>query len=116
MGLELSSMAYPQKQGLGILELSFTETCCLLFFLSFFKFLAKMIFVIQNDIKIKDFIKILEYKKIIFIALNPAAPQVPENIPSIPEMNSPLMQIESFLEALTNADKDGRMVLNRRCK
>ncbi|XP_029644218.1 ATP-dependent DNA helicase DDX11-like isoform X1 [Octopus sinensis] len=31
-----------------------------------------------------------------------------------PEMRSPLMHIESFLEALTNADKDGRIVLNRK--
>ncbi|CAE1316923.1 DDX11 [Acanthosepion pharaonis] len=40
--------------------------------------------------------------------------QAPENITSAPEMNSPLMHIEGFLEALTNADKDGRMVLNRK--
>lgn len=44
-----------------------------------------------------------------------ATPQVSENVLSFPpEMNSPLMHIEGFLEALTNADKDGRMVVNRK--
>lgn len=31
-----------------------------------------------------------------------------------PQMNSPLMLIESFLQALTNADKDGRIVITRK--
>ncbi|XP_012940455.1 ATP-dependent DNA helicase DDX11, partial [Aplysia californica] len=31
-------------------------------------------------------------------------------------MSSPLMQIESFLEALTNADQDGRVVVNKLAK
>ena len=30
------------------------------------------------------------------------------------QMNSPLMLIESFLQALTNADSDGRIVVNRK--
>ena len=30
------------------------------------------------------------------------------------QMNSPLMLIESFLQALTNADKDGRIVIARK--
>ena len=30
------------------------------------------------------------------------------------QMNSPLMLIESFLQALTNADKDGRIVITRK--
>ena len=30
--------------------------------------------------------------------------------------NSPLQIIESFLEALTNADKDGRIVINKQGK
>ena len=30
------------------------------------------------------------------------------------QMNSPLMLIESFLQALTNADRDGRIVVNRK--
>ena len=30
-----------------------------------------------------------------------------------PQMSSPLMLIESFLEALTNCDKDGRIVLTK---
>ena len=29
------------------------------------------------------------------------------------QMNSPLMLVESFLQALTNADKDGRIVITR---
>uniref|UniRef100_A0A0L8I8X1 Helicase ATP-binding domain-containing protein n=1 Tax=Octopus bimaculoides TaxID=37653 RepID=A0A0L8I8X1_OCTBM len=43
--------------------------------------------------------------------------QVPEPVQNTnepPEMRSPLMHIESFLKALTNADKDGRIVLNRK--
>ncbi|GAB1601699.1 ATP-dependent DNA helicase DDX11-like isoform X1 [Argonauta hians] len=46
---------------------------------------------------------------------------IPEKVPEIvphtnepPEMRSPLMHIESFLAALTNTDKDGRIVLNRK--
>ena len=31
-----------------------------------------------------------------------------------PQMNSPLMLIESFLQALTNADKDGRIVITKK--
>ena len=30
------------------------------------------------------------------------------------QMNSPLMLVESFLQALTNADKDGRIVIARK--
>ena len=30
------------------------------------------------------------------------------------QMNSPLMLVESFLQALTNADKDGRIVITRK--
>ena len=33
---------------------------------------------------------------------------------AIHQMNSPLMLIESFLQALTNADKDGRIVITRK--
>ena len=32
---------------------------------------------------------------------------------SSPTPQSPLMHIESFLEALTNADRDGRIVINK---
>ena len=32
------------------------------------------------------------------------------------QMNSPLMLIESFLQALTNADKDGRIVVSKKSK
>ena len=31
-----------------------------------------------------------------------------------PQMNSPLMLIESFLQALTNVDKDGRIVITKK--
>ena len=30
-----------------------------------------------------------------------------------PHMSSPLMLIEGFIEALTNTDKDGRIVVNK---
>ena len=32
------------------------------------------------------------------------------------QMRSPLMIIESFLSALTSADKDGRIVVTKSCK
>ncbi|GFS04447.1 ATP-dependent DNA helicase chl1 [Elysia marginata] len=35
---------------------------------------------------------------------------------SQPTMSSPLMQIESFLDALTNADQNGRIVINKQTK
>ncbi|XP_014785658.1 ATP-dependent DNA helicase DDX11 [Octopus bimaculoides] len=41
-------------------------------------------------------------------------PEPVQNTNEPPEMRSPLMHIESFLKALTNADKDGRIVLNRK--
>lgn len=34
----------------------------------------------------------------------------------VPVLSSPLMHIEGFLLALTNADKDGRIVLNKQRK
>ena len=39
---------------------------------------------------------------------------VPSHTGATPQMNSPLMLIESFLQALTNADKDGRIVITRK--
>ena len=32
------------------------------------------------------------------------------------QMNSPLMLIVTFLQALTNADKDGRIVISKKCE
>ena len=39
---------------------------------------------------------------------------VPSHAGATHQMNSPLMLIESFLQALTNADKDGRIVITRK--
>jgi limonene-1,2-epoxide hydrolase len=39
---------------------------------------------------------------------------LPSRAGASPQMNSPLMLIESFLQALTNADKDGRIVITRK--
>lgn len=69
----------------------------------------------NNQSGVSQFLKELSEKnKSSSDQVTKAALQAPENITSAPEMNSPLMHIEGFLEALTNADKDGRMVLNRK--
>lgn len=39
---------------------------------------------------------------------------VPSHAGVTHQMNSPLMLIESFLQALTSADKDGRIVITRK--
>ena len=47
--------------------------------------------------------------------LPPPAPPTPGAAAATPHQpNSPLMLVESFLEALTNADKDGRIVIYRK--
>ena len=53
------------------------------------------------------------------VAVQPAAAEK-KSLPAqtgttfAPQMNSPLMLIESFLQALTNADKDGRIVITKK--
>ena len=39
---------------------------------------------------------------------------VPSHAGATHQMNSPLMLIETFLQALTNADKDGRIIITRK--
>ncbi|CAG2185902.1 CHL1 [Mytilus edulis] len=72
-------------------------------------------FLDHSQLDNMNLFKILVYcKEITQVEQKPT--DVPSNIPKQQEetvLRSPLMHIEGFLDALTNADKDGRIVVNK---